>query len=108
MRKVSPTPVNREKPAKLESSLQAEMMQAKLTYERHLVDNFAFDRDYKIFKYIHSATSHDAIPSVMYFSTTSACSNADIATLFNAYFNTTFTKVRITSAPRSNVPYLSE
>ena len=39
----------------------------------------------------------------MYVGTTSACSNADIASLFNAYFNTTFTRAGSTSAPPSNV-----
>ena len=36
-----------------ESSLQKELEQAKTSFEHNLVDNFAFNKDYKIFKYIN-------------------------------------------------------
>ena len=102
--KSSPTPSTISKLLLAESSLQKEMEQAKTKFEHDLVNNFAFNKDYKIFKYIKNIISHNSIPVSVHFGNSSASSDLHKASLFNEFFHTTFTP----SSRPPNLPTLSD
>ena len=66
------------------------MANAKISYERSLIADFANKHDYRIFSYIKSLTSRHTIPPTMHLNSTSATSDYDKAILFNQFFNSIF------------------
>lgn len=95
----SPSPSLKLKLDSSESLLQELMAQAKSTYESNLVKNFAFCSDYKIFSYISNITSHKSIPPSVHLNSSSASSDSGKASLFNQYFNSTFSKPKPFPSP---------
>ena len=83
--KSSSSPFSIAKLLQAESSLQKDMEQAKTIFEHNLVNNFAFCRDHRIFKYINSITSHNSIPGFVHFGNTKAYSDLHKASLFNEF-----------------------
>ena len=88
----TPSPRNLTNFASSESLLQAEMSEAKLNYESHLVSTFAVNKNYKIFNYLHSLTTQNTLPATVCSGSLTASSDADKANLFNQYFHFVFTR----------------
>ena len=54
------------------------------------MSNFAFLNDSKMYRYIRSLSGQVKLPDVLYHDTTSACSAAEKANLFNSFFYSVF------------------
>ncbi len=67
------------------------MSDAKCSYESRLVEDYAFKRNSKIYKYIKRIMKSD-LPKVMHFNDKSALSDSDKAHLFNSFFESVYSK----------------
>ena len=61
----TPSPQNLSNLASSESLLQADIAEAKLNYESHLVSTFAANKNYKIFNYMRCLTTHNSLPATI-------------------------------------------
>ncbi len=59
------------------------MFVSKSAYEAQLVQLFAFNNSYKIFKYIKNITKSQSLPITMHYGNKAATSNQDKADVFN-------------------------
>ena len=69
-----------------ESQFHDAISHAKTCYETKLVNDFARDRNSKIYSYIKSISRQDQLPPQMFHESISAVSDKDKANLFNRYF----------------------
>ena len=83
------------------------MRAAKSSYESQLVDHFAFNNSYKIFKYIKSIMKTDSLPVVMHLNDKSATSDLDKAELFNLFFESVYSKDNV-SPDFTTIPQFSQ
>ena len=74
-----------------EEKLQAKMRSAKSDYEMNLIKSFANRNSSKIYQYIRGITRQNSIPPTFNFESSSATSDDDRASVFNAYFHSVFT-----------------
>ena len=88
----TPSPQNLSNLASSESLLQANIAEAKLNYESHLVSTFAANKNYKIFNYMHCLTTHNSLPATIRSDSSEASSDMEKANLFNQYFHSVFTR----------------
>ena len=75
----------------MEENFQLELSKAKLNYERSLINNFAHDRDPKIFHYIRDFTKAKSLPPILQCGTSKVESDKEKAEMFNNYFYTVYT-----------------
>ncbi len=75
-----------------EKCLLDKMSDAKCSYESRLVEDYAFKRNSKIYKYIKRIMKSDHLPKVMHFNDKSALSDSDKAHLFNVFFESVYSK----------------
>lgn len=68
------------------------MSNAKSSYESQLVDQFAFNGNNKIFKYIKRIIKTQNLPVTMHLENQSATSDLDKASLFNSFFESVYSK----------------
>ncbi len=61
-------------------------------YESRLVEEYAFNRNNKIFTYIKRIMKSDFLPKVMHLDTRSVSSDSDKAFLFNLFFESIYSK----------------
>ena len=98
----------RKKLEEAEKGLFKLMTAAKSSYESQLVDLYAFNNSYRIFKYIKSIMKTDSLPAAMYLEDKSATSDLDKAMLFNSFFESVYSKDNVsldpTSIPQSSQP----
>ena len=66
------------------------MHEARVMFEKRIVNKFVYNKDSSIFRYIHSLPSKPAIPSIVYFNSCKANSPLSIANLFNQYFHSVY------------------
>ena len=102
-----PSSCNRNKLGDAERSLFELMRAAKSSYESQLVDHFAFNNSYKIFKYIKSIMKTDSLPVVMHLNDKSATSDLDKAELFNLFFESVYSKDNV-SPDFTTIPQFSQ
>ncbi len=76
----------------LEQRLSTLVSKSKASYESSLVHDFAFRKNHRIFSYIRSFNKPSSIPSTMVLNGIEATSDDGVATLFNDFFHSTFTK----------------
>ena len=88
--KRSPTTNNRGHLPATEYQLQCDIRKAKANYEDHLVSNFAFSNDSKIYQYIRSLSGKDKLPKVMFCNWFSVVTAVEKADLFNEFFHSVF------------------
>ncbi len=90
--KLNPSATNTSKLAKAEQDLRSGMETAKSSYEAKLVDEFAFNGNNKIYKYINSISKSSGLPVTMYLNSVTATSDLDKVSLFNKYFESVYSK----------------
>ena len=71
---------------RMEENFQLELSKAKLNYERSLINNFAYNRDPKIFHYIRDFTLAKSLPPILQCGTSKVESDKEKAEMFNNYF----------------------
>ena len=74
-----------------EVNLENSIKQAKTNFEANLINNFAFNNESKIYKYIKSLNKSDSIPLTVFFQENVATRDMDKANLFNQFFFSIFT-----------------
>ena len=74
-----------------EVNLENSIKQAKTNFEANLINNFAFNNESKIYKYIKSLSKSDSIPLTVFFQENVATRDIDKANLFNQFFFSIFT-----------------
>ena len=84
--KRSPMTNNRGHLSATEYQFQCDIRKAKANYEDHLVSNFAFSNDSKIYQYIRNLSGKDKLPKVMFWNSFSAVTAVEKANLFNEFF----------------------
>ena len=90
--------------ARLKESLDRRISLAKLNYESSLINNLTSLNCAKVFNHIRYITQSSDIPSSMYLDNSSACSDKDIAILFNKYFHSVFASSSSPLPPLSDLP----
>ena len=90
--KLYPTSTNTNRLEKEESFLLQLMSSTKSNYETVLVDEFAYNNNSKIYKYIHSILQCKSLPATMYLSSQTATCDQDKVTLFNQFFESVYSK----------------
>ena len=68
------------------------MSSTKSNYETVLVDEFAYNNNSKIYKYINSILQCKSLPATMYLSSQTATCDQDKVTLFNQFFESVYSK----------------
>ncbi len=89
---LNPSATNILKLAKAEQNLCSGMVVAKSSYEAKLVDEFAFNSNNKIYKYINSILKNNNLPVSMCHNEHTVSSDQDKATLFNTFFESVYSK----------------
>ena len=87
-----PTSTNTNRLEKEESFLLQLMSSTKSNYETVLVDEFAYNNNSKIYKYINSILQCKSLPATMYLSSQTATCDQDKVTLFNQFFESVYSK----------------
>ena len=75
----------------MEENFQLELSKAKLNYERSLINNFAHNRNPKIFHYIRDFTKAKSLPPILQCGTSKVESDKEKVEMFNNYFYSVFT-----------------
>ena len=88
----TPSPQNLSYLALSDSLLQADIAEAKLNYESHLVSTFAANKNYKILNYMRCLTTHNSLPDTIRSDSSEASSDVEKTNLFNQYFHSVFTR----------------
>ncbi len=86
------SPVFKAKLDKSEVALLDAMTAAKSSYEAHLVHQFAFNSNYKIFKYIKTILKTNPLPPILHLAEKSASNDHEKASLFNGFFESVYSK----------------
>lgn len=82
-----------------EHELDALMISEKARYETNLVNDFAHRKNSKIYRYINSILKRDVFPPIMYFNSCSAEDDKSKSSLFNAFFESVYSKNEPFTAP---------
>lgn len=88
--RLQPSHFNMLRLTSAECLLQLDMHEARVRYEKRLVENFASRKDPGLFRYIRSLSGKSAIPSVVHSNSCEATSPLSIANLFNQYFHSVY------------------
>ena len=81
----TPSPQNLSNLALSESLLQADIAEAKLNYESHLVSTFAANKNYKIFNYMRCLTTHNSLPATIRLDSSEASSDVEKTNTFTLF-----------------------
>ena len=95
----NPSAANKLKLKDAEECLLIKMSNAKSMYESRLVEEYAFNRNNKIFTYIKQIMKSDSLPKVMHLDGRSESSDSEKAFLFNSFFESVYSK------PPSDTPH---
>ncbi len=90
--KFNPSVTNISKLEKEEQDLCDQMEIAKSTYEAQLVDEFAYNNNNKLYKYIKSIQNNNSLPIAMHLNSHTGISDQDKASLFNQFFESVYSK----------------
>ena len=90
--KLYPTATNINRLEKEESFLLHLMSSTKSNYEAVLVDEFAYNNNSKIYKYINNILQCESLPVTMYFGSQTATCDQDKVALFNQFFKSVYSK----------------
>ena len=90
--KLYPTAPNINRLEKEESFLLHLMSSTNSNYEAVLVDEFAYNNNSKIYKYINSIFQRESLPATMYFGSQTATCVQDKVALFNQFFKSVYSK----------------
>ena len=97
--------ISHERVASAELSMQAQMTEAKSTYESKLVNDFAFSNNCKIYLYLRSFSKNNEFPPTLSLESESAGTSPSKAALFNKIFHSAFSKKLAVPSVRSlNLP----
>ena len=99
-----PTPYNHSKLKNLENLLQKDLIAAKSTYEKNLIELCSKGQSSKNFKYLRSLSSLGSIPTSVSLDSSTAMLDQEKATLFNTFFHSVFTHSSFNLPPSENFP----
>ena len=86
----SPTNANLTRLNNTEKLLANQINSAKSEYESRLINDFAFNNQSKIYKYIRNIKKSTSIPNTVHFGEASATEDVNKAILFNKFFYSVF------------------
>ena len=88
----------------LELEYRNKILQAKSSYESHLVHSFAGSHNARIYDYIRSLSKKSTIPSTVSLDNCSATLDSGKAELFNTFFHSVFTRSSFSLPNMSSLP----